>query len=49
VDTELAVLVSEKVIATVPVSAVLSEWQLELVLVGVRASDANEVFARLTE
>jgi hypothetical protein len=27
----------------------LSEWQLELVLVGVRASDANEVFARLTE
>ena len=49
VDTELAVLVSGKVIATLPVSAVLSERRLELVLVGVRASDANEVFARLTE
>ena len=49
VDTELAVLVSKRVIATVPLSAVLSERRLELVLAGVRASDANEVFARLTE
>lgn len=49
VDAELAVLVSGKVIATVSVSAVLSEQRLELVLAGVRAGDANEIFARLTE
>ena len=49
VDAELAVLVSGKVIATVSVSTVLSEQRLELVLASVRASDANEVFARLTE
>jgi len=48
-DQTLAVLVSGEVISTVPMSAVSGELRLELVLDGMRASDANEVFARLTE
>ncbi len=48
-STELAVLVAGNVIAALPVTAAVSDQPLEFVLTGVSASDANEIFARLTE
>ncbi|MFM7055441.1 MAG: hypothetical protein ACKO2P_00820 [Planctomycetota bacterium] len=48
-NTELAVMVAGKVITSVPLSAATSGQSLELVLTDVSASDANEIFARLTE